>query len=95
MAFLDLSMPGMGGVELAHPLRHEFSLVELVLVALTGLRKDSATDQGAAIDQHVLKPVSPESLVTLLNEVSAASREGDSAPATQERAPRTSAESTL
>lgn len=69
IAFLDLSMPGMGGAELARRLRQQFSSNALILIALTGLSKEVAAAQGGTFDRHVLKPASPESIAVLLDEL--------------------------
>jgi CheY-like chemotaxis protein len=57
-----------GGAELAGHLRQEFPKEELVLVAVTGLGKAQAVGQGENFDKHLLKPVSPQGLVELLND---------------------------
>jgi CheY-like chemotaxis protein len=69
IAFVDLSMPGMGGAELARRLRQQCSSNGLILIALTGLSKEVAAAQGGGFDRHVLKPVSPESIAVLLDEL--------------------------
>ena len=68
VAFLDLGMPGMNGLELARTLRRDHPAGTLVLVAVTGYgqgRDIEATD-AAGFDHHLLKPVRMQDVRTLL-----------------------------
>jgi CheY-like chemotaxis protein/anti-sigma regulatory factor (Ser/Thr protein kinase) len=65
VAFLDLSMPLMDGEELAHRLRQEFSTAQLYIVALSGYGMD-ARKSATEFDDHLLKPVSVETITQLL-----------------------------
>lgn len=67
IAFLDLSMPETDGAELARRLRKVFGREALTLVAVTGLGKEQVVAAGGPFDHHLLKPVSPEALMSLLN----------------------------
>jgi CheY-like chemotaxis protein len=67
VAFLDVSMPGMSGTDLAQRLRQAIPANELTLVAITGHDRDHAGVQAGPFDHHLLKPVTEESLATLLN----------------------------
>jgi two-component system CheB/CheR fusion protein len=71
VAFLDVWMPGVTGSQLAHQLREEFAPGELTLVAVTGHDKDNPRVLDGHFDQHLLKPVSVENVVALLNAVDA------------------------
>jgi CheY-like chemotaxis protein len=71
VALLDVSMPGATGSELAHQLRAEFALGELTLVAVTGHDSHDARVVEGGFDQHLLKPVTVENVVALLNGVDA------------------------
>jgi len=72
VAFLDVWMPEINGSQLAHQLRAAFAPGELTLVAVTGHDKDNPRVQDGRFDHHLLKPVTVESLVALLNAVDAA-----------------------
>ena len=69
IAFLDLGMPGMDGLELARRLRRRFSPGTLVLVALTGYgqAEDIAGTRAAGFDHHLLKPIRLETVRELLS----------------------------
>jgi len=67
VAFLDVTMPGVSGAELARRLRQEFAADELTLIAVTGHDRSDARVQEGAFDRHLLKPVTVDSLVTVLN----------------------------
>jgi CheY-like chemotaxis protein len=74
VAFLDVAMPGVSGGELARRLRQEFGADELTLIAVTGHDRSDARVQEGTFDQHLLKPVTVDSIVTALNTA------GDNAP---------------
>ena len=59
VAFLDLGMPGMDGLELARRLRRGHAPGALRLVAVTGFgqAEDVAAARAAGFDEHLLKPV--------------------------------------
>jgi len=71
VAFLDVWMPGVSGADLARSLRAEFPPGELTIVAVTGHDKDHARVMGGQFDQHLLKPVTVENVVSLLNAMDA------------------------
>jgi signal transduction histidine kinase/CheY-like chemotaxis protein len=71
VAFLDVWMPGVTGSQLAHQLRAEFAPGELTLVAVSGHDKHHARVVDGHFDQHLLKPVTVESIVALLNAMDA------------------------
>ena len=68
IVFLDLGMPGIDGYELAGRLRAKYGWHGLRLVAVTayGSQEDRARSRAAGFDAHVLKPVSPELVESML-----------------------------
>src|SRR5262249_21398786 len=68
VAFIDLSMPEMTGVEVAHRLREQFPSSTMTLVAMTGHGKPGAA-AASAFDDYLLKPVSKESVAAVLSHV--------------------------
>jgi CheY-like chemotaxis protein/two-component sensor histidine kinase len=71
VALLDLGMPGMGGLELARRIRGEAWGSEVTLVAITGWGQESdrQRSQEAGFDHHLVKPVRPAVLRTLIEQV--------------------------
>jgi len=71
VAILDIGMPGTNGYDVARALRRRHG-DEVTLVALTGWGQDAdrrrASDAG--FDHHLTKPVDPETLNSLLDDVS-------------------------
>ena len=67
-AVVDLSLPGMSGIELARHLRRRFSSTELYLIALTGYpgAEIRSACLAAGFDAHLIKPALSEQLKTLL-----------------------------
>ena len=61
----------MDGYELARRLRADSRSARLVLVALTGYGQVSDRDKGiaAGFDHYLVKPVSPETLINLMSEI--------------------------
>jgi signal transduction histidine kinase/integral membrane sensor domain MASE1/ActR/RegA family two-component response regulator len=68
IAFLDIGMPKMNGCELAQRFRASPMLKDVVLVALTGWgqEEDRRRTKQAGFDYHLVKPVDPDALHTLL-----------------------------
>ena len=64
----DISMPGMGGLELARRLRQDLGLRDSLLVALSGYaqEEDRHRSQEAGFNAHLAKPVRLDSLKALL-----------------------------
>jgi two-component system, sensor histidine kinase len=71
IAFLDIGMPGMSGYELARVLRSRCSRREVALVAVTGWGQDAdkARAREAGFDQHLVKPLDPAAIPSLLDAV--------------------------
>ncbi|MFO1338488.1 MAG: ATP-binding protein [Burkholderiaceae bacterium] len=76
IVLLDLGMPGMSGYAVAAQLRAEPQYQTLKLVALTGWgqQEDLRRTQEAGFDAHLVKPVEPAQLVSLLIELAARDR---------------------
>jgi CheY-like chemotaxis protein len=66
VAFIDLNMPQLNGLELSRMIRGQPWGRQLKLIALTGMgqRDDHARTRAAGFDQHLTKPVSPEELAS-------------------------------
>jgi CheY-like chemotaxis protein len=71
IAFLDIGMPHMDGLEVARRMRQLPGGDAVVLVAVTGwgLEDDRRRTHDAGFDFHLVKPVSPEKLNDLLAQV--------------------------
>lgn len=72
MAFIDLSMPVMDGLELARRIREREDGRDIRLIALTGWDDDAHRNEAseAGFDDYLVKPVSPATLRDLLARVS-------------------------
>jgi CheY-like chemotaxis protein len=70
---LDIGMPGMNGYDVARRLREQPATLTAVLVAMTGWGQDEdrRRSQEAGFDQHLVKPVDPQSLKALLARIAA------------------------
>jgi two-component system CheB/CheR fusion protein len=68
VAILDLGLPGMDGFELARRIRAVVHHQRVLLIALTGYGQaaDRARAAQAGFDHHVVKPIGPEALASLL-----------------------------
>jgi two-component system CheB/CheR fusion protein len=68
VVLLDLGMPGMDGYEVARRLRDRPDSSGATLVALTGWGQESDRQKSrlAGIDHHLVKPVEPETLCSIL-----------------------------
>ena len=67
---LDIGLPGMDGYEVARCLRGDAELCGVKLVAVSGYGQESdrRRSREAGFDQHLVKPVDPDKLLTLLRE---------------------------
>jgi CheY-like chemotaxis protein len=70
VAVLDIGMPGTSGYEVARTLR-ERRITPITLVALTGWGQESDRTRAmeAGFDYHLTKPVDPEALNRLFDDV--------------------------
>ncbi len=68
-AVIDVGLPGMDGLEVARRVRNNPDLDTTYLIALTGYGQpaDRAAAHAAGFDEHLVKPVLPERLLTLLS----------------------------
>jgi CheY-like chemotaxis protein len=78
LAFLDIGLPGRNGYDLARTLRSLPATRGTMLVAITGWGqdKDKALARDAGFDRHLVKPVSPEAVSAIIDEVSARGAQG-------------------
>jgi CheY-like chemotaxis protein len=69
IALVDIGLPGMDGYEIARRFRAEPESDQVYLVALTGYGSsaDVARTRQAGFDLHLLKPVDPLELKSLLD----------------------------
>ena len=67
--FLDIGLPGMDGYEVAERLRELPQAKDAVLVAITGYGQDDdrMRSRRAGIDHHLVKPVAPDALRSLID----------------------------
>jgi two-component system, OmpR family, response regulator len=67
-AILDLSLPGMSGIELGRRLRKVFPRGRLTMIALTGFTGTDIREAclAAGFDEHLAKPGDIEKLAQLL-----------------------------
>jgi CheY-like chemotaxis protein len=65
---LDIGMPGLNGYEVCRKLRERPATAKATIVALTGWgqEEDRRRSQAFGFDQHLVKPVEPSTLDTLL-----------------------------
>ncbi|HEV3118603.1 MAG TPA: ATP-binding protein, partial [Gemmataceae bacterium] len=70
VVLLDVGMPEMDGYEVARRLRQQPGMEHALLVAMTGWgqEEDRRRSREAGFDHHLVKPVEPETLHTLLAE---------------------------
>ena len=68
-AIVDISLPGMDGYELARKIRADASQSTVALIAVTGhgLPEDFARSRLAGFNVHLVKPVAPNDLFTVLD----------------------------
>jgi len=71
LALLDLGLPSMDGYEVAARLRSDLGLTDTRIVALTGwgTEQDRARTTAAGFDAHLTKPVAPERLLQLIDDL--------------------------
>lgn len=65
VVLLDLSLPTLGGAEVAAALRSDPELADCRLLAVSGYGRDSLPEP-SPFDHHLTKPVEPDDLLQLL-----------------------------
>ncbi|APZ92232.1 chemotaxis protein CheB [Fuerstiella marisgermanici] len=70
-AIIDIGLPEMDGHEVARRIRNDSSFDDVRLVALTGYGQDADREavRESGFDLHLVKPLNPESLDTILSEL--------------------------
>ena len=70
VVLLDIGLPGMDGYEVAARIRGSHEGERIVVVALTGYgtKADILRSEHAGLDYHLVKPVDPDLLESLLAE---------------------------
>jgi PAS domain S-box-containing protein len=73
VALLDISLPGMSGLELAKQIRQQSKLKDIVLVAMTGYGDEADRQRSleAGFDHHLVKPADIRNVLEILATVSA------------------------
>ncbi len=68
LILLDIGMPNLNGYETCRRIREQSWGKEIVIVALTGLGQDDdrLKSRESGFDMHLVKPVDPELLLTVL-----------------------------
>jgi CheY-like chemotaxis protein len=79
LVFLDLSLPGMSGIEVAAELRRGPERPGWLLVAISGHREDSMPSP-SPFDRYFVKPLDVDSLLAFLSEVQAGQKPPDATP---------------
>ena len=85
---LDVGLPGIDGLEVARRIRSNARYAGIPLIALTGYGQsgDRTASSAAGFDHHLVKPVQPDELVTLLTTLVASRTGGEPAGASVESA---------
>ena len=66
---LDLNLPGMSGYAVAHEIRERHGAVAPLLIAVSGVWKDTSerlAGQAMGFDHYLVKPCEPKQLLALL-----------------------------
>jgi len=71
LAILDMNMPGMDGLELAHTIRSDATIADITLVMLSSvlLGGDAESRRKAGIQAHLVKPIRQSELFDILSTV--------------------------
>jgi two-component system, chemotaxis family, CheB/CheR fusion protein len=79
IAILDVGLPEMDGFELARRLRSKREHADMFLIALTGYGQasDRARGREAGFDEHLVKPVNIDELLSLLGDLRSGASRGD------------------
>jgi DNA-binding response OmpR family regulator len=83
LVICDLGLPDLPGVEVCRTIRSLEGEHQPVMVALTGWgrEEDRRLTKEAGFDQHLVKPVAPDSLKAVLRSVGESQGPGSEAPA--------------
>jgi two-component system CheB/CheR fusion protein len=84
-ALIDLTLPGLDGFEVARQLRGQVTTRDCRLIAMTGWTADEYADRAraAGFDEHLVKPISLDSLLQALATVPATSTPASPWPSEQ------------
>ncbi len=68
IVFLDLGLPGMDGFELCQRLKNEVGLQDVRVIVVSGYGQEEYRRRSSEVgcELHLVKPVSPQFLVSLL-----------------------------
>jgi two-component system CheB/CheR fusion protein len=68
VVLLDIGLPGMDGYEVARRLRADRATADALLIAVTGWgqERDRERVKAAGFDHHLVKPLDPDTLKTIL-----------------------------
>jgi PAS domain S-box-containing protein len=68
VVLMDIGLPGMSGYDAARQVRRQPGLEHLLLIAVTGYAEDEARvrSREAGFDDHLVKPVDPDTILSLL-----------------------------
>lgn len=77
LAVLDITMPGLSGIDVLKRLRADERLADLPVILLTARGQDRDVDDGldAGADDYIVKPFSPRQLVGRIDAVLARPRD--------------------
>ena len=69
IVLLDIGLPGMDGYEVARSIRKQPGMGSMVLIALTGYGQDEdrRRSREAGFDHHLVKPVDPDALLSMVS----------------------------
>ncbi|MBX6314789.1 MAG: response regulator, partial [Isosphaeraceae bacterium] len=69
VVLLDIGLPGMDGYEVAKRLRKDTACRDCVIIAVSGYGQedDRRRSREAGFNHHLIKPIDPNALLTLLN----------------------------
>jgi len=72
VVLLDIGLPGMSGYEVASRLRASDQRHSMLIVAVTGYGQDADRERAreAGFDRHVVKPLNPSTLETIVESIS-------------------------
>jgi DNA-binding response OmpR family regulator len=71
LAVLDITMPGMSGLDVCRELRADPATSDVPIILLTARAQESAIETGFAVgaDDYIVKPFSPRELVSRMQAV--------------------------